>query len=78
MIFTEFNCTSESPEIEKLMNQYKIEGYPTIKMLKELKLRKWFNIADSTVYATINNLRKQHLVEGKTSKVGKFPEKTGQ
>jgi len=56
---------------EKERNPYEIT-----KMLKELKLRKWFNIADSTVYATINNLRKQHLIEGKTSKEGRFPEKT--
>jgi len=33
--FTELNCTEESPEIEKLMNKYSIEGYPTIKLLKD-------------------------------------------
>ena len=56
---------------EKERNPYEIT-----KMLKELKLRKWFNIADSTVYATINNLRKQHLIDGTSSKEGRFPEKT--
>jgi len=56
---------------EKERNPYEIT-----KMLKELNLRKWFNIADSTVYATINNLRKQSLISGKTSKEGRFPEKT--
>lgn len=50
--------------------------YEITKMLKELKLRKWFSVADSTVYATINNLRKQGLVDGTTSKEGRFPEKT--
>ena len=35
IIFTEHNCTNESAEIEELMNKYKIEGYPTIKLLKE-------------------------------------------
>lgn len=35
IIFTEYNCTNESPEIEDLMNKYKIEGYPTIKLLKD-------------------------------------------
>jgi len=35
IIFTEYNCTNESPEIEQLMNKYKIEGYPTIKLLKD-------------------------------------------
>lgn len=35
LIFTEYNCTNESAEIEELMNKYKIEGYPTIKLLKD-------------------------------------------
>jgi thiol-disulfide isomerase/thioredoxin len=35
VIFTEINCTNDSPETEKLMNTYKIEGYPTIKLLKD-------------------------------------------
>ncbi|MCB9208416.1 MAG: PadR family transcriptional regulator [Ignavibacteriales bacterium] len=56
---------------EKERNPYEIT-----KMLKELKLRKWFNIADSTVYATINNLRKQGLINGESTKEGRFPEKT--
>jgi DNA-binding PadR family transcriptional regulator len=56
---------------EKGRNPYEIT-----KMLKELKLRKWFNVADSTVYATINNLKKQNLIKGISSKEGRFPEKT--
>jgi thiol-disulfide isomerase/thioredoxin len=35
IIFTEYNCTTESSETEELMNKYKIEGYPTIKLLKD-------------------------------------------
>jgi thiol-disulfide isomerase/thioredoxin len=35
IIFTEINCTSDSPDTERLMNTYKIEGYPTIKLLKD-------------------------------------------
>ena len=35
VVFTEYNCTNETAEIEQLMNQYKIEGYPTIKLLKD-------------------------------------------
>lgn len=34
VLFTEINCTNESPDIEKMVSQYKIEGYPTIKLLK--------------------------------------------
>jgi thiol-disulfide isomerase/thioredoxin len=35
MKFIEYNCTTETPETEELMNKYKIEGYPTIKLLKD-------------------------------------------
>jgi thiol-disulfide isomerase/thioredoxin len=35
IIFTEIDCSEESAEVEKLMNQYNIEGYPTIKLLKD-------------------------------------------
>lgn len=35
LMFTEYNCTNETEEIEQLMNKYKIEGYPTIKLLKD-------------------------------------------
>lgn len=56
---------------EKNRNPYEIT-----KMLKSLKLRKWFNMADSTVYATINQLKKNGLIEGESFKEGRFPEKT--
>lgn len=35
LVFTEHNCTNESEEIEELLEKYKIEGYPTIKLLKD-------------------------------------------
>lgn len=35
IIFTDVNCTNDSPEIEKMMNSYKVEGYPTIKLVKD-------------------------------------------
>ena len=31
----EYNCTNESEEISQLMDKYKIEGYPTIKLVKD-------------------------------------------
>ncbi len=34
IIFTDIDCTNENPEVEKIINKYKIEGYPTIKLLK--------------------------------------------
>lgn len=33
--FTDINCSEETAEVEKLMNQYNVEGYPTIKLLKD-------------------------------------------
>lgn len=33
--FTEVNCTDETPEIEAKMNEYGVEGFPTIKMVKD-------------------------------------------
>ena len=35
VIFTDIDCTEETSEIEKLMNQYNVEGYPTIKLIKD-------------------------------------------
>jgi thiol-disulfide isomerase/thioredoxin len=35
IIFTEVNCTNESPDVEKMINTYKVEGYPTIKLIKD-------------------------------------------
>ena len=35
VIFTEINCTEESAEVERMMNKYSVEGYPTIKLLKD-------------------------------------------
>jgi thiol-disulfide isomerase/thioredoxin len=36
--FREINCTVETAEIEQLMNKYNIEGFPTIKMVKNGKV----------------------------------------
>lgn len=35
VLFTEINCTNESAETEQMMNKYNIEGFPTIKLLKD-------------------------------------------
>ena len=35
LVFTEYNCTNETAEIDELMDKYKIEGYPTIKLVKD-------------------------------------------
>ena len=35
IVFTEYNCTNETAEIDELMDKYKIEGYPTVKLIKD-------------------------------------------
>jgi len=35
ILFTEVNCTEETAEVDKLMSQYNVEGYPTIRLLKD-------------------------------------------
>ena len=50
--------------------------YDITKMLSELNTKEWLPLADSTVYATINNLKKKKLIIGRTEKSGNLPEKT--
>jgi DNA-binding PadR family transcriptional regulator len=50
--------------------------YDITKMLTELQTKKWLPLADSTVYATINNLKKKGLIIGRTEKLSNLPEKT--
>lgn len=33
--FKEVNCTTETEEVEKMVDKYKVEGYPTVKLLKD-------------------------------------------
>ena len=35
IIFTEINCSTETTEVENMMNKYSVEGYPTIKLIKD-------------------------------------------
>jgi DNA-binding PadR family transcriptional regulator len=50
--------------------------YDITKMLHELHTKKWLPMADSTVYVTINNLKKKGLIAGRIEKDGNLPEKT--
>ena len=35
VVFTEIDCSTESAEVEQMMNKYNVEGYPTLKLLKD-------------------------------------------
>lgn len=56
---------------EKPLNAYEI-----IKHLNYMNVKWWFNIADSTVYATLKTLEKKGFISGTTEKVGNMPDRT--
>lgn len=35
LICVEYNCTTETSEVTNLINKYNIEGYPTVKLIKD-------------------------------------------
>jgi thiol-disulfide isomerase/thioredoxin len=35
LVFTEVDCTEETPEVKDKTSEYEIEGYPTIKLVKD-------------------------------------------
>jgi thiol-disulfide isomerase/thioredoxin len=35
LVFTEIDCSSETDDVKKITGEYGIEGYPTIKMVKD-------------------------------------------
>lgn len=59
-----------------LINQKPRNAYEIIKTLEYMNVKWWFNIANSTVYATIKTLEKNELIRGKIEKNGKMPDKT--
>lgn len=34
VVFTDVNCTEETPDVQEMMETYKVEGFPTIKLVK--------------------------------------------
>lgn len=56
---------------EKPLNPYEIT-----KLLRYMNIRWWFNIADSTVYATLKNLEKRGFLAGTIEKAGNMPDRT--
>ena len=59
-----------------ILSEKERNPYDITKMLNEMNTRKWLPLADSTVYATINNLKKKGLINGRIEKSGNLPEKT--
>lgn len=59
-----------------LIYEKPINAYEIIKMLNYMNVKWWFNIADSTVYATLKSLEKKEYITGATEKVGNMPDRT--
>jgi len=59
-----------------ILSEKERNPYDITKMLSEMNTRKWLPLADSTVYATINNLKKNSLINGRQERSGNLPEKT--
>jgi thiol-disulfide isomerase/thioredoxin len=57
VVFSDWNCTQETDEISNLINKYKIEGYPTIKLLKDGQIIEFdAKPTESTLKDFLNNV----------------------
>jgi len=59
-----------------LINSKPLNAYELIKQLQLMNVKSWYEIADSTVYATIKTLEKKSYITGKIQKDGNMPDKT--
>lgn len=59
-----------------LINTSPLNAYEIIKQLQWMNVRHWYNIANSTVYATIKSIEKKGYVSGTVEKDGNMPDKT--
>ena len=59
-----------------ILSEREHNPYEITKMLDQLQTRRLLPMADSTVYATINNLKKKGLINGRTEKLSNLPGKT--
>lgn len=59
-----------------LISEKPLNAYEIIKRLSYMNVKWWFNIADSTVYATLKALEKKDYISGTAEKVGNMPDRT--
>lgn len=59
-----------------LINEKPLNAYELIKQLQFMNVRRWYNIADSTVYTTLKNLEKRAFISGTVEKIGNMPDRT--
>lgn len=53
-----------------------LNGYEIVKKLSVMEIKHWYNIAESTVYASIKMLEKKGNIDGKSEKKSNMPPKT--
>lgn len=68
--------TKTSTIILGVIYQQPINAYEIIKTLGQLHVSDWYEIADSTVYATLKTLEKKNHIVGTIKKDGNMPDKT--
>lgn len=68
--------TKTSTIILGVIQQQPINAYEIIKTLGQLHVADWYEIADSTVYATLKTLEKKNHIAGEIRKDGNMPDKT--
>ncbi len=59
-----------------LIYQTPLNAYEITKQLQIMNVKQWYNIADSTVYATLKTLEKKELIIGEVEKIGNMPDRT--
>ncbi len=59
-----------------LIREKPINAYEIVKQLNVMNVKWWYNIAESTVYATLKSLEKKGFIKGTAEKVGNAPDRT--
>lgn len=59
-----------------IIQEKPVNAYELTKLLSKLNVKSWYNIADSTVYATIKSAEKKEYIVGCIEKSGNMPDKT--
>lgn len=59
-----------------LINKQPQNAYEIIKVLEYMNVKWWYNIANSTVYATLRTLDRKGLIVGVSERNGNMPYRT--
>lgn len=68
--------TKTATIILSFIQEHSTNAYELIKMLSKFRVKDWYEIADSTVYATLKTLEKKQYIVGEIQKDGNMPDKT--